>query len=71
MIEKLKQQGYVNVIYVQVNNEWQKAAYSKFERITNNMLLNVEEQYFGATDSAYLDINIPFDQAIEILNKRG
>ena len=44
MVEKLKQQGYVNVIYVQVNNEWQKAAYSKFERITNNMLLNVEEQ---------------------------
>ena len=71
MIENLKKQGYVNIIYVQVNNEWVRAAYSKFERVTNNMLFSVEEQYFGATDSAYLDINIPFEEAIEILNKRG
>lgn len=71
--EKHIQMGYVSAIYLKIQGQWKRIAYSKFERVTNYMLSQIEEEYLldGVEDSAYLDINIPLEKAIEILNKRG
>lgn len=71
--KKYAQMGYVSAIYLKIQGQWRRIAYSKFEKVSNMTLSNIEEGYLldGVEDSTYLDINIPLYEAIAILNKRG